>query len=91
MSEEATVSKITEFKQIPLTSRFPELLASPNWLWASHVYVPASDLVALDIRRLPLSNIAILQGKHTHMIILLQSASVTSSQQSTKAIYFLTG
>lgn len=81
---------MTELKQIPLTSMFPELLASPNWLRATHVYVPASNLVTLDIRRLPLSNIAILQCKqtHTHIIILLQSASVTSNQQSTKAINF---
>ncbi len=75
---------MTELKQIPLTIMFPELLASPNRLRATHVYVPVSDLVTLDIRRLPLSNIAILQCKHTHT----HDNITSTNQQSTKAIYF---
>lgn len=56
---------------LPLTKRLPALLATPNWFLATHVYSPASILVTLEIRRLPLSNTVTLWVKeHTYIFRL---------------------
>lgn len=52
---------------LPLTKRLPALLATPNWFLATHVKSPASILVTLEIRRLPLSSTVTLWVKRVHI------------------------